>query len=115
MIKVELYGLEVFGYHGVLEEERREGQTFLFDVEIEVSDAALSDRIEAAVDYRDVVARVEQVSARRKFQLLEALAAATADAIVADLAVQAARVRVRKRPPTLAVEWTAATAERRKG
>jgi dihydroneopterin aldolase len=115
MIKVELYGLEVFGYHGVLEDERREGQTFLFDVEIEVSDAALSDRIEDAVDYRDVVSRVEEVSARRKFQLLEALAAATADAIVADLPVEAARVRVRKRPPSIAVEWSAASAERRKG
>ena len=31
-MKIELHGLEVFGYHGVTEVEEREGQTFLFDV-----------------------------------------------------------------------------------
>ena len=29
---VELAGLHVFGYHGVVEEEQRLGQLFLFDV-----------------------------------------------------------------------------------
>ena len=39
---VELEGLEVFGRHGVLDEERRDGQTFLYDVRLEVGDAARS-------------------------------------------------------------------------
>ena len=111
-VRVEVHGLEVFGRHGVEEVERREGQTFLFDVELEVSDAALSDRIEDAVDYRDVIAAIERLSNARQFRLLEALAAATADEIVARFPVDSARVRVRKRPAGLPVEWTAATAER---
>ncbi len=109
---VEVKGLEVFGRHGVLEDERRDGQQFHFDLELDVGDAGLSDRIEDAVDYRAVAACVREVSDSRTFALLEALAAAVADRIVADFGVGSVRVRVRKRPADLAVEWTAATAVR---
>lgn len=115
MILVELHGLEVFGRHGVTEEERERGQTFLFDVQLEVSDAAVSDRLEDAVDYNDVAACAREVSDGKQFALLETLAAAVADEIVARFPVARVRVRVRKpevRPAGLAVDWTAATVER---
>jgi dihydroneopterin aldolase len=110
---VELEGLEVFGRHGVLDEERRDGQTFFYDITLDVSDAALSDLIEDAVDYREVAACVQEVSEGRQFQLLEALAAAVADAIVERFDVQHVRVRVRKqRPAGVEAAFSAATAER---
>jgi dihydroneopterin aldolase len=115
VILVDLHGLEVFGRHGVTEEERANGQVFLFDVQLEVSDAALSDRLEDAVDYVEVADCVRDVSDRRQFALLEPLAAAAADEIVSRFRVTRVRVRVRKRdvrPAGLAVEWTAATVER---
>ena len=111
-ILVEVAGLEVFGRHGVLPRERQEGQTFLFDVQLEVGEGALSDRIEDAVDYRLVAECVRQVSDARRFALLEALAAAVADAIVEEFPVDRTVVRVRKLPADLAVEHTAATVER---
>jgi dihydroneopterin aldolase len=111
---VELNGLEVFGRHGVLPEERA-GQTFLYDIELETSEAALSDRIEDAVDYREVAELVRVVSDGRRFDLLEALAAAVADLLLARFDVARVRVRVRKpRPYGLAAEWSAATVERRR-
>ena len=112
MILVELHGIELFGYHGVLEEERREGQSFLFDLDVEVGDGALSDRIEDAVDYRELVTVVREVSDGRRFDLIEALAAAVADAVVARFPVERVRVRVRKRPANLALDYAAATVER---
>ena len=33
---IELHGIELHGFHGVLEHERREGQRFLVDVELGV-------------------------------------------------------------------------------
>ncbi len=113
MIALELYGLEVFGHHGAGEEERLRGQAYLYDLRLEVSDGALSDRLEDAVDYRLAAALVEEVSGSRQFRLIEALAAAVADAIVERLPVERASVRVRKpSPPGLAVEHSAATVER---
>jgi dihydroneopterin aldolase len=110
---VELIGLELRGHHGVLPEEAEQGQTFLFDLWLEVPEPE-RDEIGAAVDYREVVAVVREVSERTRFQLLESLAAAVADAIVARLPVERARVRVRKPEVALAapVEFAAAGVER---
>jgi 7,8-dihydroneopterin aldolase/epimerase/oxygenase len=113
MIEVELAGLEVFGHHGVEEEERRKGQTFLFDITLFVQDE-IEDRIEDAVDYRDVVETVREVSDGFAYSLLESLAAATADAVLERHAVEAVRVRVRKPEVGLPVEFAAATVERRR-
>lgn len=115
MITVEVQGLEIFGRHGVDEEERARGRTFLYDIRLEVPDAAQSDRLEDTVDYVAVADLVKHVSDERHYRLLEALAAAVADAIVDRFAVARVRVRVRKRdvrPAGLGVEWTAATVER---
>ncbi len=110
---VELEGLEVFGRHGVEEDERRVGRVFLYDVRLEVPDAARSDRIEDTVDYRAVAACVREVSDAGRFHLLEALAGAVADAIAERFPVERVRVRVRKpAPPGLDVAFSAATFER---
>ncbi|MGH2922031.1 MAG: dihydroneopterin aldolase [Gaiellaceae bacterium] len=112
---VELEGLEIFGRHGVEEDERRDGRVFFYDISLEVSDAALSDRIEDAVDYREVATCVQEVSDARQFRLIEALAAAVADAIADRFPVERVRVRVRKpdpRPAGLTAAYSAATAER---
>jgi dihydroneopterin aldolase len=102
-MRVELLGIALHGYHGVLEHERRDGQRFLVDVELEVGEAGSSDRIEDAVDYRDVAACVRQVSDGRAFRLLEALATALADELVARFPA-AERVEVRVRKPDVVLE-----------
>lgn len=113
MIVVELESLEIFGRHGVLDEERRDGQTYLYDVRLEVGDGALSDRIEDAVDYREVAACVREVSEGRQFHLIEALAGAVADALVERFPVQHVRVRVRKPTPAgVPASFAAAIAQR---
>ncbi len=96
---LELEGLAIFGRHGVLEEERRDGQEFLYDIRLDVGDAGASDRIEDAVDYREVADCVREISADRSYNLIEALAQAVADAIVGRFPVRSARVRVRKANP----------------
>ena len=48
MIELELHGLELHGYHGVLPDEREHGQRFLFDVRLvvrEPRDDALADAV----------------------------------------------------------------------
>ena len=114
---IELHGILLHGFHGVLEEERRVGQRFLVDVELDLAheEAAVSDRIEDAVDYRQVVARVRQVSDGRRYRLLEAFAAEIANALAAEFPVSAVRVRVRKPDVVLdpPVEYAAVSVERR--
>ena len=113
-MKIELRGLELFGHHGVTEEERERGQLFVYDVELEVGERGADDRIEAAVDYREVAEAVREV-AERRHRLLEALATAIADTLVERFPVDRVRVRVRKpevRPAGIDLEFAAVTAER---
>ncbi len=95
---IELKGIELFAFHGVLDEERRDGQRFLVDVELDYAreSASATDRIEDAIDYREVVAAIVEVSDGRAYHLLEAFATALADALVARFPVVRVRVRVRK-------------------
>lgn len=95
---IELRAIELFGFHGVLEHERREGQRFLVDVELDYAEhvAAGTDRIEDAIDYREVVAAVVEVSDGRAYHLLEAFATALANELAARFPVARVRVRVRK-------------------
>lgn len=115
MTTIELAGIELHGHHGVLKEERREGQPFVFDVWLEVPDGTgASDRIEDTIDYREVAALVREVSNGQQFRLLEALAATLAEAMLARFPADAARVRVRKPQVKLdpPVDYSAVTVER---
>jgi dihydroneopterin aldolase len=115
---IELVGLELHGFHGVLPEERKAGQRFVVDLWLEPLDerALRTDRIEDTVDYRHVVGIVREVCQGRIYNLLEALAAALADALVERLPVSEARVRVRKPDVRLElpVEHAAVLVERRR-
>jgi dihydroneopterin aldolase len=114
-ITVELEGLRLFGHHGALEEERRDGQPFLFDLRLDVPDSALSDRLEDAVDYRLVVDCVREVSEARAYTLLEALAHAVASELLERFPVERVRVRVRKPRVKLPVDWSGATVDLTRG
>lgn len=96
VITVEVRDLRVFGRHGVHEEERERGQNFVFDVELEVGERGVSDRLEDAVDYVEVARVVQEVSDARQYALLEALASAVADELERRFAAERVRVRVRK-------------------
>jgi dihydroneopterin aldolase len=113
-LTVELAGLEVFGRHGVDDDEREEGRTFLYDVSLEVPLPA-SDRLQDTIDYRAVAACVREVSDAREYRLIESLASAVADELALRFPAERVRVRVRKpgiSPAGLTVEYSAATAER---
>jgi dihydroneopterin aldolase len=96
MIVVELRGLRVFGRHGVHVREREQGQDFLFDVDVEVGERGVSDRLEDAVDYGAAARAVKEVSDARTYNLLEALATAVADELVRRFGAERAVVRVTK-------------------
>jgi dihydroneopterin aldolase len=87
------------------------------DASLAGSAGAHSDRIVAAVDYREVADEVRRVFQAQRYHLLEALAAAIADALLVRFPdVERARVRVRKPDVRLdpPVDYSAVTAESRR-
>ena len=114
-MEIEIDGLELLGFHGATLAERERGQRFLFDVWLLAHDAGVrSDRLDDTIDYTSVVACIREISDSHRFNLIEALAAAIADAIVDRFDVSSVRVRVRKPEVELDAPATypAATIER---
>ncbi len=114
-MEIEIDGLELIGFHGATRAEQETGQRFLFDVWLVAHDAGVrSDRLDDTIDYTKVVACIREISDSRRFNLIEALAAAIADTLVERFDVSRVRVRVRKPEVQLdaPAAYTAATIER---
>jgi 7,8-dihydroneopterin aldolase/epimerase/oxygenase len=96
--RIRLTGLRVRGYHGVFEHERRDGQDFLVDAELELSTetAAASDDVADTVHYGELADRLAAVVAGEPVNLIETLVARLADECLADSRVEAATVTVHK-------------------
>jgi dihydroneopterin aldolase len=103
--RIEIRGLRLLGTHGVLPEERTRPQPFEVDADLVVSMVAAgsSDDLADTVDYAGVVDRIAAVvEGTTSFLLLEALAAAVADEVLAtDGRVQAVTLSLRKLQPPL--------------
>lgn len=98
MATIRLEGLSVFGHHGARPYEKEAGQRLEVDLELEPVDdrAERSDRLADAVDYDALYRTVREVVEQKSFHLLEALAAATAEAILERFEVRSVRVRIAK-------------------
>jgi dihydroneopterin aldolase len=75
--RIALTGLRVHGTHGVLPEERRDGQDFVVDavLRLDTRAAAASDDLADTVDYGVLAAQLAEVVAGEPCDLLETLAA----------------------------------------
>lgn len=103
-LRITIKGLEVFAHHGLLPEEKRLGQTFLFDIGLSQKQtrAPSTDDITDTVDYAAVCDCVAEVAAARSYNLLEKLASVIADEILARFpAVDRVKVRVAKTSPPI--------------
>ena len=99
---IELRGLRVLAYCGVLPEEQARRQPFALDVDLECDLAAAgrSDDLADTVDYGAACERLEELARSQRFALLERFAQAAADELLAFDGVVAVTVGVTKlRPP----------------
>lgn len=115
---VEIRGLELLLYCGVLEEEQTRRQPFRFDLDLhlDLNAAGESDDLGDTVDYGALIDLLVAGLPTERFQLLERLAARVAELALGYPAVAAVTVRVRKlRPPVPAiVETTGVRIHRRR-
>ncbi len=96
--QIALTGLRVFGRHGVLGHERRDGQHFVVDLAmtVDASVAAHSDDVADTVHYGEVAERVAQLVGGEPVNLIETLAVRIADAVLEGWPVHTVTVTVHK-------------------
>jgi len=111
---LRLTGVRAHGRHGVLPEERRDGQDFVVDARLRIEWPA-ADALEATVDYAALARRIEAHITGEPWQLIESLAQAIAEDLANSPRVRQVRVRVHKPGAPLGVECADVAAECTRG
>ena len=96
--RITITGIRGFGFHGVFEHERRQGQEFIADVELEVStrEAARTDDLAMSVDYGDAANRVHAILVGEPADLIETVAERISASLLAMEGVEGVTVTVHK-------------------
>lgn len=101
--RIVLKGIQVYGFHGVLAQEKELGQRFVVDVALfgDFSEAARQDDLNRAVDYSRVHELVVEAMGQEKFDLIEAVAGRLCSVLLENLGVEAVEVTVEKSTPPI--------------
>ncbi len=96
--RIELLGLEAYGYHGVHDFEKQKGQKFLVDLVVwtDFAHAARTDSIEHTISYVDLADIAVQAVEGPGHDLIESLASQIADQVNELAGVFAVEVTVHK-------------------
>ena len=103
--RIEIIGVRGFGYHGVLESERRNGQEFIVDIVLGVSLSDLHDDLDRTVDYSVVAQRAHDVIVGEPCQLIETVAQRIVDTCSHVPLVEFVEVAVHKPSAPIAVPF----------
>ena len=95
---ISLKGMVFYGYHGVNDSEKQDGQTFVVDVVLglSVQAAGQSDLLQDTIDYSAVYKVVEDIMKGPSKNLLEHLAEMVAEAILNQWRINYVTVQVAK-------------------
>ncbi len=99
---IEVRGLELLVFCGVLPEEQARRQPFEFDLDIELdmTEAGATDDLDATVDYGALSNRLADILFAERFMLLERMATRVAQVVLESRRVEGVTVVARKlRPP----------------
>jgi dihydroneopterin aldolase len=116
--RIDLTGIGGWGYHGVHDDERENGQRFVVDVSLglDLSAATATDDLGLTVDYGDLAEGVHEVIAAEPLQLIESVAQRVMDLCLGYPPVLWASVTVHKPMAPIQVPFAdvSVTIERRK-
>jgi dihydroneopterin aldolase len=97
--QIVLTGIHGFGYHGLFEHERKDGQDFFVDLtlSVDLTAAAQSDAIEDTVNYAEITDLVVEEITSNPVNLIEKLAARIGERVLNQhIKVQSITVTVHK-------------------
>ncbi|MGM0508908.1 MAG: dihydroneopterin aldolase [Fusobacteriota bacterium] len=99
MDKILLKNLKIYGYHGVLEEEKKLGQNFYIDLELflDLQGAGKTDDLKETINYADIYNKVEHITKTNKYDLIETLAENIANSLLSEFTkIKNIRVNIKK-------------------
>ncbi len=106
--RIELIGIRGYGFHGVFEDERLNGQEFVVDLTIhcDLREAGRSDDLAATIHYGELAAKVHQLIEGEPMDLIETLAERVAAEVLTNPIVSKISVTVHKPSAPISVPFS---------
>ena len=105
---IKITGVKAVGFHGVFPEERRDGQEFIVDAELnlDLAPAGDSDDLSKTIDYSKVAEVIHNEIVGNPVDLIEALATRISKRILGEFKpVESVKVTVHKPSAPIAVSF----------
>ena len=104
--KIEIRGLRIFGHHGVMEHERKNGQYFVVDAKIWIDSerAAATDDISNTVSYAEIAQLISKNVGQNPVNLLETLSQRLADEVLFAASPWATKVKITVSKPDAPID-----------
>ena len=101
--KIRLNNIQLYGWHGVGDDEKRTGQQFEVDVEIllDLTSTIASDDIKKTVDYSELYKFVVSKILDKKYNLIEILSHNISMPIQKEFPIKSCKVLIRKPDATI--------------
>ncbi len=99
MDKISIKRIKIYAYHGVLPEEKRNGQDFYIsaDLYLDLKSSGTSDKLERTVNYAEVTKMIEETFTETSYNTIEAAAESVIEAILAEYSlIQSITLKVSK-------------------
>lgn len=84
MDRIVIKDLKIYGYHGVMAEEKEKGQEFVITayLGLDLREAGIKDELSRTVNYAQVCQDINNAVTENRFELIEALGESIADVIL---------------------------------
>lgn len=103
---IHIFGLRVYGYHGVLEHERIDGQYFIVDakISIDADRAVATDEIANTISYAEIAQLISDNVRNNPVNLLETLSQRLADEVLFAASPWASKVKITVSKPDAPID-----------
>ena len=98
---IKINEIQLFGYHGLYEEEKENGQNFIISLSIDIDYIDNNDKIENTLDYTKIFNEVKDTFNQKRYNLIESLAVAISDNLMRNKKIKSLDISIKKQSPPI--------------
>ena len=98
---IKINEIQLFGYHGLYQEEKENGQNFIISLLIDIDYKDKSDKIENTLDYVDIIDQVKNVFSEQRYNLIETLAVEISENLMTNQKIKSLDISIKKESPPI--------------
>ena len=104
-MKININKIKQFGYHGVYEKEKKEGQDFEISISVKLEKLKkIKDEIDSTVDYTEIIDKAITIFNSKRYNLMETLLGDMLDEIFSINNISSVSASIRKTNPPVNCE-----------